>query len=123
MAKKDNTALPEEELTDAVADEEFEEFDEIDTDEKPVGGKETSKKKSGKAKKPAGKPVKKAKGNRITKYFRDLKGEFNKIIWPTFPVVVRNTTVTLVLCVVLGVIIAAIDAGLGWLVDMLLSIS
>lgn len=55
---------------------------------------------------------------RIGKYFRDTKSEFNKIIWPTFPSVVRNTLVTLAVCAVLGVLICAVDLGLGTLIDL-----
>ena len=52
----------------------------------------------------AGKSEKKKKsgGNRFGKFFRDTRGEFKKIIWPTFPTVVRNTCVTLAMCAVLG---------------------
>ncbi len=56
------------------------------------------------------------------KFLRDLKGEFKKITWPTFPAVVRNTGVTLVLCAVLGLIICLIDLGLGSLINLLLSL-
>ncbi|MBQ9413772.1 MAG: preprotein translocase subunit SecE [Clostridia bacterium] len=67
--------------------------------------------KTGKAKKPN-------IFKRIAKYFRDTKGEFKKIVWPTFPSVVRNTLVTLALCLVLGVLIIAVDSGLGALINL-----
>ena len=76
----------------------------------------------------AGKDPKSAKkkgpglGKRMAKYFRDTKGEFKKIVWPTFPTVMRNTGVVLALCVVLGVIICLVDFGLGALVDLMLSL-
>lgn len=57
---------------------------------------------------------------RIGKYFRDTKGEFKKIIWPTFPSVVRNTMVTLAVCAVLGVAIWLIDLGLSQLINLVL---
>lgn len=56
------------------------------------------------------------------KFFRDLKGEFKKITWPTFPAVTRNTGVTLALCAILGLVICVIDLGLGALIDLLLSL-
>ena len=40
--------------------------------------------KDGKDAKPAKKKGR-GLGKRIAKYFRDLRGEFKKIIWPTFP--------------------------------------
>ena len=60
-------------------------------------------------------------GKRIAKYFRDVKGEFKKIIWPTLPTVVRNTGVTLAMCAVLGLVICVIDFGLGALVNLLVN--
>ena len=59
---------------------------------------------------------------KITKFVRDTRGEFKKIVWPTFPTVLRNTGVVLALCVVLGVIICLVDFGLGALVDLMLSL-
>ncbi len=63
-----------------------------------------------------------AKASKSIKFLRDLKGEFKKITWPTFPAVVRNTGVTLVLCAILGLIICLIDLGLGALIDLMLSL-
>lgn len=59
---------------------------------------------------------------RIGKYLRDTKGEFKKIIWPTFSSVVRNTLVTLAVCAVLGVLVCAVDFGLSALIDLVLSL-
>ncbi len=58
----------------------------------------------------------------IAKFVRDTKGEFKKIVWPTFPAVVRNTGITLAVCALLGVAIILIDAGLGALVNLLSTI-
>lgn len=63
-----------------------------------------------------------AKADKSIKFLRDLKGEFKKITWPTFPAVLRNTGVTLALCIILGLIICVIDLGLGALIDLLLSL-
>ena len=51
-----------------------------------------------------------------------LQTEFKKIIWPTFPTVVRNTGVTLAMCAVLGVLICVFDLALSSLVDLLVSL-
>ncbi len=59
---------------------------------------------------------------RIGKYLRDTKSEFKKIIWPTFPSVVRNTLVTLAVCAVLGVLVCVVDLGLSALIDLVLSL-
>lgn len=63
-----------------------------------------------------------AKTEKSVKFLRDLKGEFKKITWPTFPSVVRNTGVTLALCAVFGLIICLIDLGLGQLIKLLLTL-
>ena len=52
------------------------------------------------------------------KFFRGLKGEFKNITWPTWPTVLRNTGVTLALCVILGIFIVVVDAVLGLLVGL-----
>lgn len=93
-------------------------------DEKIVPADKSAEDKAGKA----GKDPKSAKkkgpglGARMAKFFRDTKGEFKKIVWPTFPTVLRNTGVVLALCVVLGVIICLVDFGLGALVNLMLSL-
>ncbi len=62
------------------------------------------------------------KTEKSVKFLRDLKGEFKKITWPTFPSVVRNTGVTLALCAIFGLIICLIDLGLGQLIQLLLTL-
>ncbi len=83
--------------------------------EKPAekaGGKLSSKsEKPAKAKKPS-------LWKRFIKYMRDTKGEFKKIVWPTLPSVVRNTLVTLAVCLVLGLLISLVDAGLSALIGL-----
>ena len=74
--------------------------------------------KDGKDAKPAKKKGR-GLGKRIAKYFRDLRGEFKKIIWPTFPTVLRNTGVTLAM---MGLVICVIDFGLGKLIQLLVSL-
>ena len=57
-----------------------------------------------------------------TSWFDGVKAEFKKIIWPTFPTVVRNTGVTLAMCAVMGLIIVVIDFGLSNLIKLLVSL-
>ena len=93
-------------------------------DEKIVPADKAAEDKAGKAEKDPKSAKKKGPGlgTRMATYFRDTKGEFKKIVWPTFPTVLRNTGVVLALCVVLGVIICLVDFGLGALVDLMLSL-
>ncbi len=68
---------------------------------------------------PAGKKsVKKKKPNvflRIAKWFREMKSELKKIIWPTWHAVAKNTWIVLVSVVVLGIVLWVFDylAGQG----------
>lgn len=59
---------------------------------------------------------------KVKKYLRDTKGEFKKIVWPSFSTVVRNTGVVLAMCAVTAVVIIAVDLLCGWLVDLLVSL-
>ena len=57
---------------------------------------------------------------KIIRYFRDLKAEFKKIVWPSKKQVVNNTLVVLVVVVVLGALIAGLDSILGLIVRFVL---
>ena len=59
---------------------------------------------------------------KVTKFFRDVRGEYKKVVWPTFPAVVRNTGVVLAMCAVTAAIIVLVDIGLSQLIKLLLSL-
>ncbi len=59
---------------------------------------------------------------KVSKFFRDTRGEFKKIVWPGLPSVVRNTIATLIMCVIVGAIIVVVDLGLSALVNLLLEL-
>ena len=59
------------------------------------------------AKKPQAKTVKKP--NKVVKYFKDLKSEFKKVVWPSKKTVVNNTSVVLVAMIFSGLAIWGID--------------
>jgi len=72
----------------------------------------------------SGKPKK--KGARvfpaIKKFFRDLKGEFKNIIWPTRQTLFRNTAVTLAMCLFVGLFVGLFDLGISALIKLFLSL-
>ncbi len=71
--------------------------------------------------KPEKKKEKKAKkGNPVGKYFRDLKGEFKKIVWPSKKQIINNTIIVIIAIIVIGIFIWAIDFGLGALIRLFL---
>ena len=88
------------------------------------------KKPEKKAEKKADKPVasKKKDGNifsrawkAIKKFFKDVRGECKKVVWPDAKTVIKSTGVVLLCVAVLGVIIWLIDTGLSELVKLLVN--
>ena len=57
---------------------------------------------------------------KVSKYLRDTRGEFKKVVWPNFPTVLRNTGVVLAMCAVVAIVITLADWGLGELIKLLL---
>ena len=58
---------------------------------------------------------------RIVKYFRDAKGEFKKIGWPSKKQVWNNVLVILVMVLVFSVLTWGVDYILAFLRNLLLS--
>jgi preprotein translocase subunit SecE len=58
----------------------------------------------------------------VKKFFRDLKGEFKKIIWPTRQTLFRNTIVTLAMCFFVGLFVGLFDLGISAMVRLMLSL-
>ncbi len=79
--------------------------------------KDPSAKSSGKKEK-----AKVKKQNRVVKYFRDLKSELKKVVWPSRKQVVNNTGIVLAVMIVVGLFLAGIDTGLGFVIDKLIGI-
>ena len=59
---------------------------------------------------------------RVVLFFRDYKSEINKIVWPSFNDVVKNTGIVLIMCAVVGALIWVVDGGLGKLIELILSL-
>ena len=79
--------------------------------------------KDSSAKSSKGKAKAKAKKqNRIVKYFKDLKSELKKVVWPSRKQVLNNTGVVLAVMIIVGLFFFFFDAGLGFIVEKLVSI-
>jgi preprotein translocase subunit SecE len=76
-----------------------------DTAEKSKG-KSASEKKDKKEKKSA-----KKEPNKIVKWFKDLRIEFKKVVWPTKQTVINNTAVVLAVVAGSAIIVGALDFG------------
>ena len=60
---------------------------------------------------------------KVSKFFKDLKSEFNKIVWPSRQQAFNNTVVVLITMIVIGVFVGGIDLGLGKLLKLLVDYS
>ncbi|MDF2523291.1 MAG: preprotein translocase, SecE subunit [Clostridiales bacterium] len=50
----------------------------------------------------------------ISKFFREIRSELNRVIWPTRDQLVNNTLTVLLACLVIGVIIWVADVAFGF---------
>ena len=62
------------------------------------------------------------KTNRVVKYFRELKSELKKVVWPSKSQVLNNTGVVLAVILLVGLFLTGVDGGLGFIVKKLVSI-
>lgn len=56
---------------------------------------------------------------RIGNYFRELKSEIKKVVWPSKRDTFRNTLVVLISIVIVGVFVALLDLGFSALLGLL----
>lgn len=70
-----------------------------------------SKEEKTKEKKTSGKSKKKSP-NKVVKWFKDLKSEFKKVVWPSRKKVVNNTLVVLAVMVIATIFVGGLDFGL-----------
>ncbi len=62
-------------------------------------------------------------GERISRFFRDTKGEIRKIVWPTPQSVFKNTGVVLVTIIVIGLFVFGIDTLLVNLLSLIMNVA
>lgn len=55
-------------------------------------------------------------------FFKGLKAEFNKVIWPDKETVLKQSTAVVVVSVILGVVISLLDMGIKFGVEKILNI-
>ncbi|MCI8408970.1 MAG: preprotein translocase subunit SecE [Lachnospiraceae bacterium] len=55
-------------------------------------------------------------------FFKGVKSEFKKVIWPTKETLVKETVAVVVTSVILGLIIAIVDIGVKYGFDKLLQL-
>lgn len=79
------------------------------------------KAKSEKSDKPEKKQAKKP--NKAAKYFRDLRSEFKKVVWPSRKTVVNNTGVVLTVMLFSTLIMWGLDSGFAAILRALLGLA
>ena len=55
---------------------------------------------------------------KITKSFRDMRGEMKKVVWPSRKQTINNTVVVLVFMAIMAVIIGLFDTGLSAIIRL-----
>ena len=60
---------------------------------------------------------------RICKYFRELRSELKKVVWPTPKQVLKNALVVLVCVLVVGLFIWLFDSVAQLIIDALISVA
>ncbi len=65
----------------------------------------------------------KAKESKVVSFFKGVKAEFKKIIWPDRDTLLKQLVAVLVVTVIVGALIALIDFGFQNLIDLLTSLS
>jgi len=68
------------------------------------------------------KDSKKKQPNKVVKYFKDLKSEFKKVVWPSKKKVINNTSVVLGSIVLMGIFVGLLDTGLFKLLQLILGL-
>jgi preprotein translocase subunit SecE len=55
--------------------------------------------------------------SRIKRYFRELKSELKKVVWPTKSQLINNTLIVLLCVLIVGIFIWVFDAVAGLIVN------
>ena len=81
----------------------------------------TKSKDKDKAKKAVIAKEPKKKGG-IKRYFKELKSEMKKVVWPTKKKVLNNTGIVMTVMAFMGLFLFAVDSGLGYAIKQILKI-
>ena len=61
-------------------------------------------------------------GQRMGKFFRELKSELKKVAWPTKADTIKRTGIVIVCAIIVGIIVWIFDGIAGAVIDALLSL-
>lgn len=51
---------------------------------------------------------------KIGNFFKEVKAELKKVVWPTFAKIKQNTLIVIIYVLVIGVVIWGLDMLFGW---------
>lgn len=69
-----------------------------------------------------GKKDKKKRKNRLFRWFREMRSELKKVVWPTPKQIMNNTIIVLVIMAISSVAVWAVDQAGSSIVKMLISL-
>lgn len=58
---------------------------------------------------------------KISKYFKEVKSEMKKVVWPAFAKVRQNTLIVLVYVLLVGIVIWGLDALFTWVMSLIIN--
>lgn len=59
--------------------------------------------------------------NKIAKYFKEVKSEMKRVVWPTFAKVKQNTLIVIIYVLLVGVVIWGLDALFTWVMSLIIN--
>ena len=59
--------------------------------------------------------------SKMVKYFKEVKSEMKKVVWPTFDKVKKNTFIVIVYVLLVGIVIWGLDGLFTWLISLVVN--
>ncbi len=59
--------------------------------------------------------------NKIVNYFKEVKAEMKKVVWPSFAKVRKNTAIVIIYVIIIGLVIWALDMLFTWGMSFLIN--
>ncbi|MFZ5989374.1 MAG: preprotein translocase subunit SecE [Bacillota bacterium] len=60
--------------------------------------------------------------DKLVRFFKDIRSELKKVIWPSRSQLINNTLTVLLMCLLVGALIWVIDAGLNVLRQLIYNV-
>jgi len=63
---------------------------------------------------------KKKSGNKFLRFFKELKSELKKVVWPSKSQVAKNTVIVIAAVIIIGIVIWVLDMAFGFGISKLI---